>query len=92
MFPILQLLALFLKLLNVSFICSTLLQAEDWEKIMSLLPSVPESVPIEILKSAVLNACKRVDWIEAVIAVLAMTPAEKLCQLGADVSIVFCRR
>ena len=73
--------------ISLSFL-STLFQSNKWDKIMSVLPSVAEALSIEILKSVVLNATQRDDWIETVIAVLAMTPAEKLSQLGADVSVV----
>ena len=57
---------------------------------MSVLSTVSYVIPMEILKPAVLQASQRVDWVEMIIQVLAVSPAEKLCELGADVSIA-CR-
>lgn len=69
---------------------STLAQANEWDKIMSVLLAVSEALPGEILKSAVLMATQKIDWIEAVIAVLAMTPAEKGLVLDEDVGVICC--
>lgn len=53
---------------------------------MPILPSLPDRVPVEILKAAVLNASQRVDWTEMVLVALTMSPADKLAELGAEVS------
>ena len=53
---------------------------------MPILPSFPDRVPVEILKAAVLNASQRVDWTEMVLVALTMSAADKLAELGAEVS------
>ena len=65
---------------------SSLLQTNNWEKIMPILPSFPDRVPVEILKAAVLNTSQRVDWTEMVLVALTMSAADKLAELGAEVS------
>lgn len=68
------------------FFYSSLLQTDSWDKIMHILPSVADRIPIEVLKPAMLNALQRSDWTEMVIAALAGCPAEKLTALGVNVS------
>ena len=63
------------------------MQADSWDKIMHILPSVPDRIPIEILKPSMLNALQKSDWTEMVIATLAACPAEKLTVFSIDVSI-----
>ena len=69
---------------------STLAQANEWDKIMSVLVAVSGALPDKILKSAVLMATQKIDWIEAVIAVLTMPPAEKVLVLDEDVGVICC--
>ncbi|KAJ7389899.1 testis- and ovary-specific PAZ domain-containing protein 1 [Desmophyllum pertusum] len=69
----------------VSTMLFTLSQTNNWEKIMSVLPAFPEAVPMEILKTAVLTASQKADWIDMIIGLLAEIPAEKRSELGPDV-------
>ncbi|XP_029209578.2 uncharacterized protein LOC114973339 isoform X2 [Acropora millepora] len=62
-----------------------LLQTNHLEKVISILPSIPGSVPLEILKPAMLNATQNADWTEMIIVALSVIPPEKLTELGADV-------
>ena len=61
---------------------------------MSVIPAFPEAVPIEMLKTAVLTASQKADWIDMIIGLLAEIPAEKRSELGPDVrfmcSVVNC--
>ncbi|XP_068746754.1 uncharacterized protein [Montipora capricornis] len=69
----------------VSAMLFFLYQTNHWEKIMHILPSVAEKIPIEILNPLVMTASQRVDWVEMIITALSMIPAEKLMALGTDV-------
>lgn len=75
--------------LLMSVFYSFLLQTNHLEKVISILPSIPGSVPLEILKPAMLNATQNADWTEMIIVALSVIPPEKLTELGADVSGLF---
>ena len=67
---------------------SILSQINDWEKIMSVIPVFPQAVPTEMLKTAVLTAPQKPEWIEMVTGLLGVTPAEKLVELEPDVRLM----
>lgn len=73
----------------MSMYYSFLLQTNHLEKVISILPSIPGSVPLEILKPAMLNATQSADWTEMITVALSVIPPEKLTELGADVSGFF---
>ena len=75
--------------LLMSVFYSFLLQTNHLEKVISILPSIPGSVPLEILKPAMLNATQNANWTEMIIVALSVIPPEKLTELGADVSGLF---
>ena len=54
---------------------------------MSVIPVYPEAVPTEILNTAILTAPQKADWVEIMIGLLAMAPAQKLTELGPDVRL-----
>lgn len=75
--------------LSMSIFYSFLLETNHLEKVISILPSIPGSVPLEILKPAMLNATQGADWTEMITVALSVIPPEKLTELGADVSGLF---
>ena len=75
--------------LLMSMYYSFLLQTNHLEKVISILPSIPGSVPLEILKPAMLNTTQSADWTEMITVALSVIPPEKLTELGADVSGFF---
>lgn len=75
--------------LLMSMYFSFLLQTNHLEKVISILPSIPGSVPLEILKPAMLNTTQSADWTEMITVALSVIPPEKLTELGADVSGFF---
>lgn len=52
---------------------------------MMVIPVYPNTVPIEILRTAVQTASKRADWVKVILGLLSVSPAERLKELGPEV-------
>lgn len=57
---------------------------------MMIIPVYPNTVPIEILSTAVQMASKRADWVKMILGLLSVSPAERLKELGPEVRFFLC--